>query len=202
MVQSFPMKTLNEVFDRIVLINLDHRTDRLEAFDKQAKGLGIEYIRFPAITEDMLKSNPTDACKQSHKAVIHNAVKDGVGNLLVFEDDATFVDNFLEEFNQVYSQLPEDWDMFYLGAWHLKSIGYSDKLIKMIESYSAHAYGIRAKYLQQALSETLGAYPIDVALAQKHQFIQAYCAKPALVFQSPGYSDITKEYRDVTDKYL
>jgi GR25 family glycosyltransferase involved in LPS biosynthesis len=196
------MKTLNEVFDRIVLINLDHRTDRLEAFDKQAKALGIEYIRFPAITPDMLNSNPTDACKQSHISVLHNAVKDGVGNLLVFEDDATFVDNFLEEFNQVYSQLPEDWDMFYLGAWHLRFEEYNQKLVKMVKSYSAHAYGIRAKYLQQALSEALGPYPLDMALAQRHQFIQAYCAKPALVFQSPGYSDIIKEYRDVTDKYL
>ena len=193
---------LNDIFDRIVVINLDSRTDRLEAFDEQAKKYGIEYIRFPAVVADPPKLPPTWACKESHLTVIKDAVKDGVKRLFVFEDDAQFVENFNEKLEELYNKLPKDWDMFYLGAWHLVFENYTEGLVKMIENYSAHAYGINEHYLQEAFSQVYLPKPIDIALSTKHPHIKAYCAKPALVGQTPGYSDIEKEYRDVTDKYL
>ena len=193
---------LNDIFDRIVVINLDSRTDRLEAFDEQAKKYGIEYIRFPAVVADPPKLPPTWACKESHLTVIKDAVKDGVKRLFVFEDDAQFVDNFNEKLEEIYNRLPEHWDMFYLGAWHLVFEKYTEGLVKMIENYSAHAYGIDQKFLPVALSQYSIPRPVDVCYSLKHPHIKAYCAKPALVGQTPGYSDIEKEYRDVTDKYL
>ena len=133
---------LNDIFDRIVVINLDSRTDRMEFFDKQAKRLGIKYERFPAVVANPPSLPPTWACKESHIQVIKQAVKDNVKRLFVFEDDALFVNDFNEKLEELYAKLPEDWDMFYLGAWHLQYESYVDGLVKMIESYSAHAYGI------------------------------------------------------------
>jgi len=40
---------VNEFFDKVVVINLDRRTDRMETLDAQLKELGIEYERFSAI---------------------------------------------------------------------------------------------------------------------------------------------------------
>ena len=193
---------LNDIFDRIVVINLDSRTDRLEAFDEQAKKYGIEYIRFPAVVADPPKLPPTWACKESHLTVIKDAVKDGVKRLFVFEDDAQFVDNFNEKLEELYNKLPKDWDMFYLGAWHLVFENYTEGLVKMIENYSAHAYGINTQFMDEAVKISHLSLPIDAAFSSRHPYIEAYCAKPALVGQAPGFSDIEQEYRDVTDKYL
>lgn len=193
---------LNDIFDRIVVINLDSRTDRMEAFDEQAKKYALEYIRFPAVPADPPNLLPSWACKASHQAVIKQAVEDKVKRLFVFEDDAQFVDNFNEKLEDVYSKIPEDWDMFYLGAWHLEYRPYAEGVVKMIESYSAHAYGINEHYLQEAYSQIYLPKFADVALSLKHPHIKAFCAKPALVGQTPGYSDIEKEYRDVTEHYL
>lgn len=192
---------LNEIFDRIVVINLDSRPDRLEAFDEQAKKFGIKYERFPAVIANPPSLPPTWACKESHKRVIKKALQDKVKRLFVFEDDALFDAKFDTKFVQFYKELPEDWDMLYLGAWHLSSKPYKKGIVQMVKSYSAHAYGINEHYLQEAFLQVYVPKPIDIALSLKHPNIKAYCAKPALVGQTPGYSDIEKEYRDVTEHY-
>jgi GR25 family glycosyltransferase involved in LPS biosynthesis len=50
---------VNEFFDKVVVINLDRRTDRMEILDAQLKELGIEYERFSAIdaVEEKDRSN-------------------------------------------------------------------------------------------------------------------------------------------------
>lgn len=193
---------LNEIFDRIVVLNLDKRTDRLEAFDKQAKEIGFTYERFAAFEADPPKFTLRDACKKGHQTIMKQAIDDGVNNLLIFEDDALFVEDFNAKLADVYNKIPADWDMFYLGAWHLHFKPYTEGVVKMVENYSAHAYGISKKYLSKAYDSTFHVWPVDMALAAKHPHIQAYCAKPALVGQAPGYSDIEREYRDVTEHYL
>lgn len=192
---------LNDIFDRIVVINLDSRPDRLEVFNTQAKKWGIKYERFSAVVANPPSLAPTWACKESHKAVIKSAIEDKVKRLFIFEDDALFVDDFNNKFDSFYLELPEDWDMLYLGAWHLVSQPYKEGIVKMVKSYSAHAYGINEHYMQKAFSQVYKPKPIDIALSMNHPHSKAYCAKPALVGQIPGYSDIEKEYRDVTEHY-
>lgn len=193
---------LNEIFDRIVVLNLDRRVDRLEAFDKQAKELGFTYQRFSAYEGNPPEFTFRDACKKGHQEIMKQAIDDGVNRLFIFEDDATFVECFSDKLRDVYNKLPKDWDMFYLGAWHNTFSNYVDGLVRMTDSYSTHAYGINGHYLNKAYDSTFNSMPVDIALSMRHPHIQAYCAKPALVYQAAGFSDIEKEYRDFQDKYL
>lgn len=194
---------LNDIFDRVAVINLDKRTDRMEEFDRQAKEIGLEYVRYSATESIPLKLHPTEACRISHLNVIHDAVQDGVNRLFVFEDDAQFVPDFNKKFYEFFAKLHPKWDMMYLGAWIHESEPVTDGVVRLLDSYSAHAYGINTEFLELALACVKQKNkPVDIALSMLHPRINAYCAKPALVGQAPGYSDIEKEYRDVTDKYL
>ena len=198
---------LNDIFDRIVLINLDRRPDRLAEFEEQAQRVGLTYERYSAFDAE----GKTDqygrplrgivACTQSHYRVIDKALNDGVERLFVFEDDANFVDNFNEEFEKTWAQMPNDWELFYGGLWLHNFSKHSERLVKPSYSYSAHAYGIDRKAMEAVHRHLQGKQVIDLELSILNGRMKAYCAKPALVYQRPSYSDLDKQYRDVTDKY-
>lgn len=198
---------LNDIFDRIVLINLDRRPDRLAEFEEQAQRVGLTYERYSAFDAE----GKTDqygrplrgivACTQSHYRVIDKALNDGVERLFVFEDDANFVDNFNEEFEKTWAQMPNDWEIFYGGLWLHSFSKHSERLVKPSYSYSAHAYGIDRKGMEAVHRHLQGKQVIDLELSILNGRMKAYCAKPALVYQRPSYSDLDKQYRDVTDKY-
>lgn len=193
---------LNDIFDRVVLINLDRRTDRLEEFDAQAKELGIQYERFSAINAEELGVRGITACSMSHTEVLKKAIADGVKRLFVFEDDASFVDDFWEKFEKVWSQVPDDWDIFYGGLWLHSYKEFGDGIVKPIDSYSAHAYGINTHAMEGVYQTISRNWHVDLDLSHLHTRKNVYCAKPALVYQRPGWSDLDLEFRDVRDKYV
>jgi len=51
----------------------------------------------------------------SHFCALNTASILPYDEFLILEDDAVFCDNFLEKFNEFYSNLPENWDIAYLG---------------------------------------------------------------------------------------
>jgi GR25 family glycosyltransferase involved in LPS biosynthesis len=199
---------LNDIFDRIVVINLDRRPDRLAEFDEQAKRIGLEYERHSAFDAEGVvdkRGRPIRgivACTRSHYDVLTKAMNDGVQRLFIFEDDANFKDNFNEEFAKTWEEVPEDWDIFYGGLWLHTFIRFSKRLVKPTYSYSAHAYGIDLKAMETVHRQLTGKQIIDLELSIINSRLQAFCAKPALIYQRPSYSDLEKEFRDVTDKYV
>jgi len=199
---------LNDLFERIVVINLDRRTNRLAEFDEQAKSVGLTYERHSAYDAE----GKTDsqgypmrgivACTLSHLEVMAKAIEDGIESLFIFEDDANFAEGFNDRLKQTWAEMPENWDVFYGGLWLHQFKPYSENLVIPQDSYSAHAYGMNQKALKYFYQNIQGKTHIDLEQSKLNQYLNAYCAKPALVYQRPGYSDLDKEYRDVRDKYV
>ena len=174
------------IFKQAILINLDKRQDRLERFDAQAKALGIKYERFQAIES----TDPVLGCKLSHIAALMKCEGDSI---FIFEDDCAFVDNFQEELEKSLAVLPDDWDMVYLGAHLLQSERVNDRWRRSLESSSTHAYLVKAHLIPKLVEVALAHKGhIDVAFSGLHKDIKAYAARPTLVSQEPGYSDIQK----------
>jgi GR25 family glycosyltransferase involved in LPS biosynthesis len=188
---------INDYFDKVVVVNLDKRTDRLEKITKQLDDLGITFERFSAI--DGTGKNPMLANRDSHLQVW----RDNLGKkVLVLEDDAYFVEDFQERFDQVIQTLPENWDVFYLGALLDKMTGKVIKVnndwYRQIVSTGTQAYCVHPDIMQYCIDrlEIYDGY-IDVGLRILAEDMNAYITQPNLVTQYPGYSDL--RLKEVSD---
>lgn len=190
---------VNDFFDRVVVINLDRRQDRMDKLGAQLDELGIEYDRFSAHDANELGIKPYIAGTWSHTTVwskyrqIFGDIK-----ILVLEDDALFCENFNEKFAEVMQTLPEDWDVFYLGALVDKRTGKVEKVndhwARQIVSTGTQAYCINPKRLERFYEEIKDKeWYIDVELRMLAEQYNAYIAQPNLVTQFPSFSDLRGE---------
>lgn len=185
------MKQLN-YFDRIVVINLERRTDRLEQFDAEAKRVGFEYEVHKAIDGKSEGIDPIVAGRLSHIQVLES-IKPGE-MVLICEDDALFCEDFLEKFETHMAKLPENWDIFYLGALKNQVSPVNDYWVRQVETTGTHAYCIRPEkvdYFIQVAKEF--EMWIDVAYRMVADKTNAYICQPNISIQSDGFSDL-REY--------
>jgi GR25 family glycosyltransferase involved in LPS biosynthesis len=190
---------VNDFFDRVVVINLDRRTDRMDKLDPQLKELEIEYERFSAVDALELGISPIVAGTMSHVAVMKKYQEEKV---LILEDDALFCENFNEKFAKAVETVPADWDVMYLGALLPKTTGkvtpVNDQWARQVFSTGTQAYCI-APVRTQYFIENLDGYEwyIDIGMRTFAEGYNAYIAQPNLVTQFPSYSDLRK--MDVND---
>ena len=190
---------VNDFFDKVIVINLDRRTDRMDKLAPQLEKLDIQYKRFSAVDGKKLDIDPIVAGLRSHLQVMKQIAGQKV---LILEDDAQFVEDFNEKFEKVMQTLPEDWDIFYLGALVPKDVG----LIRMVNRHwgiqvlttGSQAYCINPSRLEYFISklEDYNSY-IDIGLRDFAKDLKAYITQPNLVVQFPSYSDLRlKEVND------
>jgi GR25 family glycosyltransferase involved in LPS biosynthesis len=123
------MSVLNKVVDKVYVINLDKDVERMRVLDAQLKQHGIEYTRLSAIdgskvvhskylTEfcNTFCTNGMKGCALSHRMIWEEMVQNGYKNVCIFEDDASLSENFNEEFEKTWDQVPNKYDIFYLGC--------------------------------------------------------------------------------------
>lgn len=189
---------LNSFFDRIVLINLARRKDRLERFTARAASVGLQFERFEAIDATTERMTPPQACAASHREVVTQAKADGVGRLLIFEDDAIFVEKFEAACEVVLSMVPSDWQMLYLGSWPHSVIPVNKLVARTEGTICTHAFGFKSDVFDLVIESSLGPTPIDNELSIRHGSIRTYMAHPSIVFQEPGFSDIRQHETDYT----
>lgn len=190
---------VNEYFDKVVVINLDRRTDRMEQLVPQLEKLGIQYERHSAVDGKELGINPIFAGTMSHVEVLKN---NRDSRILVLEDDAQFVDDFNEKFEEVMQTLPNDYDIFYLGALLPKDTGKVTPVNKhwtrQVMTTGSQAYCINQARVNYFI-ENLDGYEwyIDIGLRVFAEKYNAYITQPNLVTQFPSYSDLRlKEVND------
>jgi GR25 family glycosyltransferase involved in LPS biosynthesis len=176
-------------FDRIIVINLEHRKDRLEQFDAEAKRIGFEYEVHKAIDGKAKGIDPIVAGRLSHIQVLESIKPDEM--VLICEDDAIFDDEFSTKLDTHMAKLPQDWDIFYLGAIKNQTKPVNDYWVRQVETTGTHAYCIKPSkveyFIQAAKDFDLW---IDVAYRLVADKTNAYVCHPNIVIQSDGYSDL------------
>jgi GR25 family glycosyltransferase involved in LPS biosynthesis len=102
-------------FTKIFVINLPERTDRLIEIAEQLYKWNIPYELINATKHE----NGAEGLRITVENIFREAIKNEWESVLIFEDDAMFVDscgNPNDTMNEVVKQLPLTWDILYLGA--------------------------------------------------------------------------------------
>jgi GR25 family glycosyltransferase involved in LPS biosynthesis len=151
------------MMDATYCINLDRRTDRWnDSCVPQFRAHGIHVERVSGVDGKLLdfahgaKYNGRIGCTMSHLKVLKlakNLGKKDKAVFLILEDDVLFTcENIVAELSTKMIDVPENWDMVFLGANHLippKNMG--NGIIKLIKSYTTHAYMVNSSFLDELI---------------------------------------------------
>jgi len=203
------MKQLGDY--RCFVINLDNRFDRLTAFAKEISMVGIKAKRVSAIKDD----NGQRGLLLSYKRILQESKEKGYQQIIIFEDDTKFIweRNVTYIIAQALKQLPENWELLYLGAKLLRpTIPFSQHLSIITKNHGTQSVAINHTIFDDIIkniditlksSRLKETEHIDNMLSIKfHKNNKSFIIKPMLTYQASGYSDILKVDRDTKDIYL
>jgi GR25 family glycosyltransferase involved in LPS biosynthesis len=180
-----------DFFDKILVINLPSRTDRLLQIAEELYKWGIPYELVNATPHD----NGAEGLRITVEKIFRDAIADNLNSVLIFEDDAMFVDscgNPNDTMEQVVNQLPPTWQILYLGAQCTNGFKAkpSNNLLLLDMAFATHAWALSLDGMKEILAAGLEA-PIDNSVVKTVQPNgHTYITYPLLCTQRPGYSDI------------
>jgi hypothetical protein len=191
------------VFDRVVVISLRRRADRLAAFREAVAACdwpfpepalfeGVDGTLVPA-PDRWAAGGGAWGCMQSHRQVLERAIMDGVGGLLVLEDDACFRASFRADVERFLAAVPADWDQLMLGGQHLEPPEpVAPGVVRCVNCQRTHAYAIRGRFLHNLYRRWCSASGhCDHVMGPMQRAYRVYAPDPFLVGQAPGPSDIS-----------
>ena len=148
--------------------------------------------------------------------VLKKIVQNNVSTALVFEDDFEFRFNkrdLFKKLNRSISQLPDNWDMLYLGGQLVESYktspiaSYTDSLYRLLSCHQTHSIAVTNNGAKMLLSYFVDSWTdniikyygiVDVFLARKAQReSQSFITTDFLCIQEAGESNIENKYMDL-----
>lgn len=209
-----------QFFDRIYWINSKNRPDRKKNMLKRLEGW--EATHFEAVWMNRIDATKIDfhpdqvrrldngeiGCFLSHRRIYEIIEKDQLDKTLILEDDAEPTPDFMERFAEQISQVPDDWDMIYLGQincdshiiqdgrkakTHALKDNISHEIYSANRCWLTHAYAVRGKAIGYLLEGTKQiSYTIDAQLADLQSGLKVYAFHPNLINQDKTKSSLRK----------
>lgn len=195
--------------DHIFYINLDRRTDRKEQIEDELTKMQLPFERFSAIA----RTPGCVGCCYSHLSVIKLAKERGYKNVLIFEDDFTFIvskEDFERRLNSFFDLYEDKYDVFMLSYNLRESIdvplpaeGNYDFQMKQVHfAQTASAYIVNSSYYDKLIRLYEWAFPMlektgqhwiymnDVVWKTLQQTDSWYCMEPRFGIQRESFSDL------------
>lgn len=153
--------------------------------------------RYPLIFEarkiDTNLRPPIISLLLKHCWVIEEMVRQKYTCALILEDDAILVDDFITKFNRYKEQLPEDWDLLWVGTCcdiHALNIRSNSNIYDGSKSRCTHCFLVSLQCAQKIHDDM---YRADTAidwyyntLIKRHS-LRSFWAEPALSFQNNSF---------------
>lgn len=195
--------------DKIYVISLKHRQHRLTHFfhtipsDIFNPKKILIYDAVDGSKEKLpdwwlSRCGGTYGCYSSHKNIWQEIVEKNYKNVIIFEDDAIFCENFTRLFSTFMSSIPDDWDQAYIGGQHLEPATRINECVVLGSNINrTHAYMIKNRDSAIKIINNLSDIDlwttslknkmhVDHALGHLHsnKIIKAYASDPFLVGQN------------------
>lgn len=206
---------IDEYFDKVYVLNLNRRKDRLKTSTKKLEYCEIEFERFAAVDGSVLQNvwetfnsknhtlgNPNYlACAISHLSIYRDALDNGYSKILIVEDDVNIRKNANDEFSNIINSLP-DWELLYLGfipltddcaQWTYNEFNIvSNNVAQSKNFWGLYGYGISSELMQEVLER----YNRDFSIELDRFFVKeiqprgkSYGIIPQIFAADDGYSD-------------
>lgn len=190
-----------KIFDRVYLINLEKRKDRLaKCLEKNNANLsGLQNLEIVKAVEGQTLDFPNFngsvgalGCNESHLNILKDAEKKGYSKIIILEDDFSFVKNFDELFVKGWESLPNDWDMLYLFASdYAPPKSYNENLLECSSTLTTVAYAVHSPIFSTLIKLLeKKKQPVDVVYGHLHFLINAYRFKKNVCEHDEGFSDV------------
>lgn len=146
---------LNQFYDKIYVLSLPRLQNRVDYIKTTLEGLNYEFfwgVDKEGTSVEQLKSallycpetykqfykKPLEmhigmlCCSLGHLKIYEHIVNNNIGKTLILEDDAIPQLASLNIFKEIINELPDDWELFYLGYEKNELHGNKEKIKKTI----------------------------------------------------------------------
>ena len=191
--------------DKIFYINLDKRTDRKEEIENELKRMDLTAERYPAI---YTPNSGIVGCGYSHLNVLKLAKERGYKNVLIFEDDCIFLENFENEAKKCVDELKNvEWDILYFGGEvNNYCVDVSENLVKVENGgvYCCHAYAVNKRFYDVILNVNVHHVDIlDIFFLNYSSNSRTYIlSRKLLAIQDSIHSDIKNGLSQAAEGYM
>lgn len=212
--------SINTYFDKIYVLNLNHRVDRMNKMISRLQKNNIyNYIRFPAINgyQEPFYSQWSSIRRRSFGSletpgsygvllsayfILTHAFQNNYQSILILEDDVIFHNNFENLFSLRINTVPFNWKLLYLGSsmhqWRIKERcrHYPNFLVPNGSIPGAFALGIKKdcfNILIKSIMNLNSPWDMDPLKRVNQVFSgQCYVIYPNLIIADTRDSDIRK----------
>lgn len=197
-----------QALDRLVIVNLDRRADRLRQIRHELAQLNVpeeKIVRLAACDAE----DGQWGRRQSHLQALQMAQQQGWRNYLLLEDDAVILkqEKHINVLNSLLASLASfPWQVLLLGGeicqgTVLKSL---NGVIHARDCRKVCAYLVNGPYYSR-LAQQMQTHPAATLEAQWQPLLREdkwLACYPSLSYQRPGYSDIEKRETDNIGHYF
>lgn len=186
-------------FSHRFCINLDRRPERWERMQRVFARHGIAAVdRFPAVDGSAVEipsnwpgTRGAYGCLLSHLQVVRKARDMKMPSVLIFEDDVAFDERFHEKIALYMPELPSDWDMLFIGAFHRDDpIPVSEHVGRITRAHSTYAYALNHTVFDAFIdSNSRATLEVDENSLNLQAEFKCYCFTPNLAWVESLYSD-------------
>ena len=169
-------------------INLVTRPDRLENVKKQFKKIGILHLVQFHITEKYQGDVIQKGCWDSHRYCLEKAYNNNK-NILIFEDDACFIDKWFESYENIKKYYVENnWDILRLGAVVFKYDKEINDNLWCGDLSASHALFINNRYIKKCLNDP-NFFPEKYKTHGVDEYYRFECEKDYIIVPPIAYQD-------------
>jgi len=196
-------------FSKVYCINLDRRPDRWEEACKEFEKWGIQdsVQRYAAIDGATLAPHHTVkpgalGLIVTLRNIVTEAKAMGYKNILILEDDVYFRETLLQ-LDEYMAEVPQDWNMLYLGGHHIeRPQRISKRIAKAERIFTTHSFAISSNIYERILVDLSNlnklSLPLDLYFSDMHKRVSTFCFIPSMTGQKASFSDIDNQYTDYT----